>query len=126
MRYFVLVTLMVLLFPLIACGQQTAEQQLSLDIAPALLVVMTTTLPGGQMGVPYSATLTAMGGTAPYTWSIIFGTLPIGLTLGAADGVISGTATATGSFIFTVLVIDSAGNAATLTIKSSRGKKKVA
>ena len=113
MKRLVLVLLLCVAFPLIACGQQTAEQQLSIDVSPALLVVMTTTLPGAQMGVPYNTTLVAMGGVPPYTWAVILGALPAGLTLGATDGVLDGTSTVTGSFIFTVEAIDSAGSAAT-------------
>lgn len=112
MRRIILALVLSVAFPLIACGQQTAEQELSLEMTPALLVVMTSALPGGQMGVPYSTTLTAMGGTPPYTWAIILGALPAGLTLGATDGVLGGTATETGSFIFTVEATDSAGTAA--------------
>lgn len=48
------------------------------------------------MGVAYSQTLTAAGGTAPYTFAITTGTLPAGLTMSTA-GVISGTPTATAS-----------------------------
>ncbi len=121
MKYLVSVTLLVLLFPLLACGQQTAEQQLSVDISPALLVVMTSALPGGQMGVPYNTTITAMGGVAPYTWAVILGALPAGLTLGATDGVLGGTPTVTGSFVFTVEATDSSGSAATR--KFELGKK---
>jgi hypothetical protein len=117
MKYLVLTTLMILLFPLAACGQQTAEEQLSLEITPALLVVMTTTLPGGQMGVAYNTTLNAMGGTPPYTWDVSVGALPAGLALGAADGVLGGTPTVTGSFVFTVRATDSAGSAATRTFE---------
>ncbi len=124
MKRFVLIMLAVLLFPLIACGQQTAEQELALDISPALLVVMTQTLPGGQMGVPYSATLTAMGGIAPYTWAVILGALPAGLTLGVADGVLGGVATETGSFIFTVEATDNAGSAATRTFEFGKRPEK--
>jgi len=63
--------------------------------APAAipLSVTTATLPGGTVGVAYSATLTATGGTGPYTWSIPTGSLPAGLTLNPATGVISGTPT---------------------------------
>jgi hypothetical protein len=46
------------------------------------------------VGIAYSATLAASGGTAPYTWSVGSGTLPAGLSLSASSGVISGTPTA--------------------------------
>src|SRR6185295_19460891 len=59
-----------------------------------------------------SQTLTASGGTAPYTWSVTAGALPGGLQL-SAGGSISGTPTATGSFNFTVQVADSAAVKAT-------------
>ena len=55
-----------------------------------------------------SQTLTATGGTTPYTWSRSSGTLPPGLTMTTA-GVLSGTPTTAGTFTFTVQVIDSAG-----------------
>ena len=124
MKHLVLVALVVLLFPLVACGQQTAEQQLSVDISAALLVVMTTTLPGGQMGVPYSTTITAMGGVPPYIWAVILGALPAGLTLGAVDGVLGGTPTVTGSFVFTVEATDNAGTAATRKFQFGKKSKK--
>ena len=66
-------------------------------------------LPIGVVGTTYSATLTATGGTPPFTWSIITGTLPIGLSLNPQTGVIAGTASATGTFDFTANVTDSTG-----------------
>ncbi|MHC4713467.1 MAG: Ig domain-containing protein [Planctomycetota bacterium] len=59
------------------------------------------------MGVAYSQTLAATGGATPYTWSVIAGVLPDGLGLNGATGEISGTATAYGTFAFTVQVDDS-------------------
>jgi hypothetical protein len=53
--------------------------------------ITTTALPAATVGKPYSATLTASGGTGPATWSIIQGRLPSGLTLHAATGTITGT-----------------------------------
>ena len=48
-------------------------------------------LPAATVGKPYSYTLTEAGGVPPFTWSIISGSLPAGLTLNTS-GVISGTA----------------------------------
>jgi hypothetical protein len=66
------------------------------------------TLPEATVGVPYSATLTANAGTAPYTWSLAPGSeLPSGLTLAQATGAITGTPNAAGTTDFTVQVTDS-------------------
>jgi len=72
------------------------------------LAIATTTLPGGTVGVAYSQSLTAAGGTTPYTWSIVGGSLPAGLALNAATGLISGTPTTPGTVSFTAQVVDSA------------------
>jgi len=69
------------------------------------LAILTTTLPNGTTGLAYSQTLTATGGTAPYTWSVPAGGLPAGLTLSSA-GVISGTPTSASTYGFTVSVTD--------------------
>jgi hypothetical protein len=77
------------------------------DPAPTQpLEITTTELPSGTVGQAYSATLSAQGGTPPYSWSVTAGTLPPGLSL-SSDGVISGTPTEEGSFTFTVTVQDS-------------------
>jgi len=68
--------------------------------------VSTTSLPVGQVGVPYSTSLSATGGTGPYTWSIAGGSLPAGLTLSPA-GTISGTPTSAGTPAASYLVTDS-------------------
>src|SRR5205814_7077182 len=63
------------------------------------------------------------GGTAPYAWSVISGSLPAGLTLNATSGAISGTPTTAGTSNFTAQVTDSASGKAskafTLTINST-------
>lgn len=72
---------------------QTTSKSLTLS-GVAQLTITTSALPSFFVGTPYSATLTAAGGTAPYTWAITAGTLPAGLTLASSTGIISGTATA--------------------------------
>ena len=86
---------------------QVDTQALSISISAAVspLEITTTSLLAGKEGIGYSATLAAAGGTTPYAWTWS-GTLPGGLSLDAATGVISGTPTAAGSYDFTVQVDD--------------------
>jgi hypothetical protein len=46
---------------------QNKSVSLTLTIAPATLAITTTSLPNGQVGTAYSATLAVTGGTTPYT-----------------------------------------------------------
>uniref|UniRef100_Q01TD0 Ig family protein n=1 Tax=Solibacter usitatus (strain Ellin6076) TaxID=234267 RepID=Q01TD0_SOLUE len=75
---------------------QTASITLTLTINPATLTISTTSLPNGQVGVPYSVTLAATGGTGAYSWQLTAGTLPGGLTLNPS-GAITGTPTTQGA-----------------------------
>lgn len=72
------------------------------------LVVSTTSLPNAGFGASYSASVAAAGGTLPYSWNIIDGSLPPGLTLNP-NGTITGRALAEGTFTFTVNVTDQNG-----------------
>lgn len=76
------------------------------------LAVTTASLPGGSTGTAYNQTLTASGGTSPYTWAVSSGSLPAGLSL-SSGGVISGTPSASGLSSFTVRVTDASSNTAT-------------
>ena len=69
-------------------------------------VISTGSLASGTAGASYSATLTATGGITPYTWSVVSGSLPAGLSLASNTGVISGTPTAAGTASFTAQVRD--------------------
>jgi hypothetical protein len=70
------------------------------------LSITTTSLTSGTVGVSYATNLSATGGKTPYTWSIISGSLPSGLSL-STGGLISGTPTTAGTYSFTVQVRDS-------------------
>ncbi len=87
---------------------KTASQDFKVSIASASneLNITTTAFPDGVTGVPYSMILSASGGTTPYAWSTS-GSLPSGLTLDPATGVVAGTPAATGTSNFTVKVTDS-------------------
>lgn len=76
--------------------------------APVTLTITTRSLPEAIASTTYRATLTAVGGTPPYRWSIIQGTLPTGLTLDRATGVISGVPTKPGLSQLSIQVTDSA------------------
>ncbi|GFO56943.1 hypothetical protein GMSM_39500 [Geomonas sp. Red276] len=96
------------LFILAGCGVDWFPQNTT---TASSLAVSTSTLPAGTVGTAYSQTLTATGGTSPYSWSIPTGTLPAGLNL--SSGVISGTPTTAGTSTFTVQVTDSSTPAQT-------------
>jgi large repetitive protein len=87
----------------------TGSKNFSINVRGAVLITPAS-LPGGTVGMPYSATVTATGGVLPYTWTVASGTLPAGLTLTSnPDGTaaISGTPTTLGPSTFTLQVADS-------------------
>ncbi|WP_267112368.1 putative Ig domain-containing protein [Xanthomonas sacchari] len=84
----------------------TAAQAFTLTVASPTLTLSPPALPAGTAGSAYSQALSATGGTAPYSYSLATGALPAGMSLSAA-GVLSGTPTQAGSFVFTATVTDS-------------------
>ena len=89
----------------------TAAKSLSILVGAASqpLSITTSSLPAGTVGQTYTATLTASGGNAPYTWSVSGGGLPPGLSLASASGAITGTPNSAGTFAFTATATDSKG-----------------
>ncbi len=80
------------------------------------LSITTASLPGGNYGSAYSATVNASGGKAPFSWSISAGSLTPGLSLGSSNSrsvTISGTPTAQTNSNFTIKIADSTGATAT-------------
>jgi len=102
-----------ILAELAACVDNLAPQA-----AGTTVTVTTTSLPNAALGVFYSQALQVTGGSAPYTWATLTGTLPTGLSL-SSGGVISGTPTVAGTYTFTVKATDAGaniGNSGTLSI----------
>lgn len=90
----------------------TATRTLSLTInlpaPPNITTTSASLLPNGVVTHAYSRTLQASGGTGQLKWSIQSGSLPTGLNpINELTGVISGTPSAAGTFIFTPQVTDS-------------------
>jgi trimeric autotransporter adhesin len=84
---------------------------------PPPLTISTTSLPNGTFEIPYSQTIQASGGVAPFTWTVSAGALPQNLTLSSGETntvTISGTPeTAIQAGAFTIEVRDSANQSAT-------------
>jgi putative Ig domain-containing protein len=95
--------------------KQTTSKALSITVnLPQAPSISPTTLPNGNVGSPYSQTLSVNGGLGPYTWSVSGGTLPAGLALapGTTTAIISGMpATAQTGVAFTIKVTDSSNPA---------------
>jgi large repetitive protein len=91
----------------------TGSRAYSVNINLAALTISPATLPAATQGTAYNQTITASGGTAPYTYAIVSGALPAGLTLNGSTGAIGGTPTVHGTFNFTVQATDATPNTGT-------------
>ena len=72
-------------------------------------ILLSYQLPNGEVGVPYAGTISASGGISPYTFSMVDGTLPAGLTLNRTSGSITGTPTIAATKYLRVRVTDARG-----------------
>jgi 6-phosphogluconolactonase (cycloisomerase 2 family) len=91
-------------------GPCSGSQAYSMTIHPACqtITIAPASLPDGTGGTTYSQTLTASGGTAPYSFTVLAGALPGGLTL-STSGLLSGAPNVTGLFNFTIRATDTIG-----------------
>ncbi|MDV2968386.1 autotransporter domain-containing protein [Nitratireductor aquimarinus] len=87
-------------------GPYSGSRAYTLTVAAPVIALSPATLPPATQGVPYAQTITASGGTAPYTYSTTAGALPSGINL-SSSGVLSGSPTVNGTFNFTVTATDS-------------------
>ncbi len=69
-------------------GGSVRDVGIPFTAAPALY--MTESLPGGLIGQSYTANINASGGYAPYHYAVTSGSLPTGLRLDPATGIIHG------------------------------------
>ncbi|MFC5742326.1 Ig-like domain-containing protein [Dyella tabacisoli] len=100
-------------------NSQTGVQAYTVTISVATLAMTPVSLPNGIAETAYSQAVSASGGITPYTYSVASGALPVGVTLNAATGALSGTPTVAGHFTFAIRVVDSstgAGSPAMLTM----------
>ena len=97
-------------FTILATDQNncTGKRQYTIDVKCPDIKIKPNHLPNGTVGNPYSKTITASAGTAPYAFTVQSGSLPDGLTL-STGGVLSGTPTAEGTFMFEVVAKDAYG-----------------
>jgi hypothetical protein len=97
----------------IASGTQVKHNDINgLPLIPIISgnapTINTSSIPNWTINQPYSQTITATGGTGPYTYSPVSGSLAPGMVLNP-NGTITGTPTATGTFTFTAEVTDANG-----------------
>jgi hypothetical protein len=94
-----------------SASHTAATPSLSLNVTASTITIGTTSLPNGLVNTAYSATLSATGGAAPYTWTETSGgNLPPGLSLTGTSGTIAGTPTTAGSYGPYVFTATDAGN----------------
>jgi hypothetical protein len=84
----------------------TNDKNLSITIYDELEIGTLSPLINGMVNTQYTLDLDESGGLVPYTWSIIAGLLPNGLTIVPLTGVISGIPTTSGIYNFETQLLD--------------------
>ena len=92
----------------------SAAFSLTVAVPPvaSTLAITNSALPAADVSISYSASLSAIGGLAPYHWNLISGLLPFGIQLQTSSGVIAGRTALSGSYPFSVQVTDASGHSA--------------
>jgi hypothetical protein len=104
-------------------AQPSAHVSATVSLTNSTLTVISSSLPSASVGTAYSEGLIADGGTLPYTWNLVAGSLPTGLQLASSSGTIRGTATQIGLFNLTARVTDAAAHTAERSLTLSVAKQ---
>jgi hypothetical protein len=59
-------------------------------LIPTDLIVSSTSIPNAQVGTPYTFQMIQLGGLPPYTWAVVAGQLPIGISIVPESGLLNG------------------------------------
>jgi len=89
-------------------GPYSVSQAYSVTIGAPTISIAPDALNAATAGLAFSQTLTASGGSAPYSFAVTAGALPVGTTLSGA-GVLSGTPITPGTYNFTVTATATGG-----------------
>jgi hypothetical protein len=90
---------------------QTESAAFSLTVDPPLPLLIQTSSVTVTLGIPFSQSLNATGGGGSYTWSVLSGILPAGLSL-SQGGIISGSSSLATSAVAVIGVTDQYGETA--------------
>ena len=86
----------------ISAADPSAYSSAVATISNSQFKILTSSVPPGVKGTPYSASMVASGGQEPYRWNVLSGSLPTGLKLDASTGFFSGSPTIPGTYSFKV------------------------
>ncbi len=91
---------------------QNASETLNFSVINSKLALVCDFSASLVTGAPFSTACKTYGGTGPFAYSVLAGTLPAGLTLSASTGAVTGSPTTAGPVTFTLQVTDSEAPAA--------------
>jgi len=92
-------------FSVVDANSDTITKIISISINDPLSINIQT-IPDALNGSVYETDFSAINGSAPYQWAIADGALPLGLNI-SEEGILSGTPTQNGTFVFTVIATES-------------------
>ncbi|WP_181393062.1 putative Ig domain-containing protein, partial [Stenotrophomonas sp. HMWF023] len=87
------------------------QQNYTIVVATPAIAIDPPSLTNGSAGVAYNAQLSSSGGVAPYSYALLSGALPIGISFTSA-GALTGIPRSDGNFSMTVRSTDSNGQTA--------------